>query len=63
MVPPLSSRTQRSGWAAGAACVFTSRMGVGRGDRDSNEKMEGKEEEGLGRREAPPFFSLLFLGI
>lgn len=43
--------------------VYVSRMGVGRRQRGSNEKMEGREKEGLGRGEAPPFFSLLFLGI
>lgn len=40
--------------------VYVSRMGVGRRQRDSNEKMEGREKEGLGKRGSTTFlFSAL----
>ena len=68
VIPPLSSRTKRSSWAAeaegrgGWRCmrVYVSRMGVGRRQRGSNEKMEGREKEGLGKRGSTTFlFSAL----
>lgn len=68
MVPPLSSRTKRSSWAAvavrgeavGAACVFTCLEWVWEEETDSNEKMEGREKEGLGKRGGTTFlFSAL----
>lgn len=72
VVPPLSSRTKRSSWRprrwgerrlALHACGRVSDGCGKRRQRGSNEKMEGRETEGLGKGEAPPFFSLLFLGI
>lgn len=40
--------------------VYVSRMGVGRRQRGSNEKMEGREKEGLGKRGSTTFlFSAL----
>lgn len=53
----------RDGWRL-RACLRVSDGCGKRRQRGPNEKMEGgKEREGLRRGEAPPFFSLLFLGI
>ena len=72
VVPPLSSRTKRSSWAAvavrgeaaGAACVFTCLGWVWEGDREVlMKRWRGERKRGWEKGEAPPFFSLLFLGI
>lgn len=64
VLPPPSSRTTRSrGRPALQACLRVSGGCGKKRQRGSNGKMEGERERGWGGGEAPPFFSLLFLGI